>query len=278
MYSTCDKFLYEILEDFQETQDESEKNIIFDAFMKSIWNSGNSRRVFTKECTFNIPSQYLNTEIGEIFYTHSSIPYVYYRSMTKNLDYASLIRQKINNIYTNMCDPKVCIKKEYMDLIKLPRTLFFRWIHNEEVFEPDKLIEILDNCLNSLPEIKAKYSKQKMNITWIDYKKLVTGFLRNYFDRFVALDKFEDKTKFILETELATEDNYCISYLCRSLDGEMKKYQKKYYGIRDHKKYGRCDCGNLFEKSSNRQKYCLSCKEKNVKKKYIKYNKTRNHH
>ena len=57
-----------------------------------------------------------------------------------------------------------------------------------------------------------------------------------------------------------TEDNFYVGYICKSLEGEILKWQKKYYGIRDHKKYSRCkQCGSIIEKSNNRILYCKKC-------------------
>ena len=59
------------------------------------------------------------------------------------------------------------------------------------------------------------------------------------------------------------EDNFAIAYLCKGLDGYMRNYQKKYYGlsINCRKKYSRCGCGSLYVKNSNRQKLCPDCRK-----------------
>ena len=60
--------------------------------------------------------------------------------------------------------------------------------------------------------------------------------------------------------DFITEDNFYVRYINQSLDGEIRKYQKQYYGIRDHKKYSRCKCcGAIIEKTNNRVKYCKEC-------------------
>ena len=68
-----------------------------------------------------------------------------------------------------------------------------------------------------------------------------------------------------------TEDNLYVGYICRSLEGEILKWQKKYYNIRDHKKYSRCkQCGSMIEKTGNKRLYCDKCakaKERERKRK-----------
>ena len=59
-----------------------------------------------------------------------------------------------------------------------------------------------------------------------------------------------------------TEDNFYVGYICKSLEGEILKWQKKYYGIRDHKKYSRCkQCGSIIEKTGNKRIFCDKCAE-----------------
>ena len=62
--------------------------------------------------------------------------------------------------------------------------------------------------------------------------------------------------------EFASEDNFYISYICRSLEGEMLKWQKEYYEVSRNKgvKYKRCkECGKLIERTSNKKMYCDEC-------------------
>ena len=51
-----------------------------------------------------------------------------------------------------------------------------------------------------------------------------------------------------------------MRYFCKSLEGEMLKFQKQYFGVRDHKKYKRCKkCGKMIEVKGNKKKYCDKC-------------------
>lgn len=83
------------------------------------------------------------------------------------------------------------------------------------------------------------------------------------------IDEHEDKTKIITRLDFLTEDHFYVGYICKSLDGEILKWQKRYYGIRDHKKYKRCQkCGSIIETTSKydySSKYCCSCKKQVIR-------------
>jgi len=259
IYNIDEKFMYEILGDYKDALRIEEKNEIFNKFCSSIWGNDNKRRITNREIKFNVRKDLLSTEIGKIFETWSVIPYISYKQKTNNTDYASLIRQKTNNIYTNMFDGTVCLRKEYMDLIKTPKTLYFRWCKGEH-YSAKELTKEIDDRIDDSISIKEKYAKQKMKLPWNDYKNIVEGYFRKMFDNYICLDDYEDKTKLTLHIDTWNEDNFCVGYFCRSLDGEIRKYQKKYYGISDHKTYKRCEkCGNLFSVNYHNKKLCDNC-------------------
>lgn len=264
MYSTDNKYLYEILDDYKDAVDEKEKQEIVNNFMKLIWSSGNKRRIFQKDLRFSVSKSLLKTDIGQIFNTYSEIGYTSYRSMTKDVDFVSLLRQKINNIYTNLCDGRVCLKKEYMDLIKLPKQMYYRWRSGEE-YDVTTLPSQLEDIIIQAEMVKEKYAKQKMNISWNDYKKLVTGYFERMFNNYIPLEDYEDKTKLTIDIETWNEDNFAIAYLCKGLDGYMRMYQKKYYGLynpssRQSIKYSRCSCGGMFVQNKKNNKFkCNKC-------------------
>jgi hypothetical protein len=263
MYDAEGKYLYEILDDYKDTVNDKEKEEIIKAFMKLIWASKNKRNTYLKDIRFSVSKSLLDTDIGKIFNTYSEISYTAYKSMTKDTDFISLIRQKTNNLYTNLCDGDVCLKKEYMDLIKQPKQMYYRWRSGEEC-DAATLTSSIENILEKADQVKEKYCKQKMNISWNDYKKLIVPYFKRMFDNFIPLDQFEDKSKFILDTDLWTEDNFAVSYLCKGLDGYMRNYQKEYYGIARGRNMNLvyCECGRRYNKKTNNQKYCPTCQKK----------------
>ena len=212
----------------------------------------------------------MESEIGRIFNTWSVVEYIGYKEMTKDTDWCSLIRQKINNLYIRYFDKDVILNKDYMDLLKNPRRLYYRWINGEEM-NKDELINVIEDSICKAMELKLIYKKQKMDLSWNEYKKIVEEFLKKIFDRCKLIEDYEIENLTNQQTNITNkyiynfynEDKSYIKYICDSLEGEMLKYQKKYYGVKEHKKYKRCkECGKLIEKTNNRVMYCKECKYK----------------
>lgn len=187
--------------------------------------------------------------------------------MTKDTDWCSLIRQKINNLYTRYFDEEVILKKDYMNLLKTPYNLYYRWIKGTEM-NADELTNAIEDSIFRAAELKVMYQKQKIKLSWNDYKKIIEGFLLKTFDNCKLIDKYENENltnKYIYE--FASEDNFYISYICDCLEGEMQMWQKRHYEVRQHQQYKRCkECGKLIEKTGNKKSYCNKCADEVEKK------------
>ncbi len=270
IYEYDDPFLYEIIEDYKEAKTEEEKDEIFNSFCSSIWSSDNKRRIYKKSIRFNVRKDLLQTELGQVFDVWSDIEYTYYKSMTKDENWHSIIRQKINNIYTRYFDKEVILNKEYMNLLKIPKKLYYQWISGIDM-NAETVTELIDDAIDNARKTKSKLQQEKMSLSWNEYKKVIEEFLRRCFDNCKLIGEYEDKTKIITIFNFLTEDNFYVGYICRSLEGEILKWQKKYYNIRDHKKYSRCkQCGSMIEKTGNKRLYCDKCakaKERERKRK-----------
>ena len=272
-----DKYLYEIIEDYKDAKSEEEKNEIFNSFCSSIWSSQNKRRTYTKTIRFKVRSDLLDTEIGQIFNAWSEVDYIGYKAMTKDTDWCSLIRQKINNLYTRYFDKDVILKKDYMDLLKTPYNLYYRWIKGAEI-NANELTDTIERHIYKASELKSLYQKQKMELSWEEYKEIVECFLKKIFNNCKPIEDYEIENltnKYIYE--LANEDNSYIKCFCDSLEGEMLKWQKRYYGLsipsttKQHKQYKRCkNCGWLIEKNGKNTQYCNKCRD--IKRKETKRN------
>lgn len=259
IYDCNETFLYEIIEDYKEAENNETKNEIFNSFCSSIWGSDNKRRTYMKTIHFKVRKDLLNTELGQVFDTWSGIEYRYYKSMTKEENWCSIIRQKINNIYTRYFDKEVILNKEYMDLLRKPKLMYFDWLSGTEM-DANTVTDIIDDTIDKAEKLKQRFQMEKMTLSWNEYKKVVEGFLRRCFDNCKLIGEYEDKTQIVNNYDFITEDNFYVKYINRSLDGEMRKYQKQYYGVRDHKKYSRCKrCGGIIEKTGNKRLYCDDC-------------------
>lgn len=275
IYECDDSFLYEIIEDYKEAKTDEEKNEIFKSFCSSIWSSDNKRRIYKKSIRFNVRKDLLHTELGQVFDTWSDVEYTYYKSMTKDENWRSIIRQKINNIYTRYFDKEVILGKEYMDLLKTPKKLYYQWISGIDM-DIETITEIIDDAIDNAEKVKSRLQKEKMSLSWNEYKKVVEEFLRKCFDNCKLIGEYEDKTKIVTMLNFLTENNFYVRYICKSLEGEILKWQKKYYGIRDHKKYSRCkQCSSIIEKTGNKRLYCKKCAREKELERYKKYNQKR---
>lgn len=262
-----ENYFYEIIEDYKAAATVEEKQEIFRDFCTSIWSSPNKRRVYTKVIRFRVKKDLLTTDLGQVFHTWSEMEYQGYKSLTREKDYASLIRQKINNLYTNYFDREVIVHPEYINLLKKPKQLYLNWIDGLNIDAAQATL-IIDQAVAQSISLKARLQKEKMNLSWSDYKDVIEIFLKRAFENCKLIDDYENKKLAASHLDFLTEDNFYIKYFCKCLDGEMKKWQKKYYGVREHKKYRRCiDCGTIYEiktKDTNSHR-CHNCKCKHKK-------------
>ena len=277
---SIDKYLYEIIDEYKHSDLDEEKNDIFKSFCSSIWSSENKRRVYTKAIRFSVRKDLLNTDVGQVFDVWSEVEYKGYKAMSKETDWCSLIRQKVNNLYTRYFDREVILKQDYMDLLKTPKRLYYQWLDGIEM-DTDELTTIIDDAIDDAEKLKVTYQKQKMELSWNDYKKVVEGFFQRCFDNCKLVEDYENSSKYCGIYDFVNEDNFYIKYFCDRLEGNMKDYQKKYYGLKysSRKGYKRCqNCGRMIEKSHNRKVYCDKCKEKKRLERYKKYNQKRYNH
>ena len=260
MYNSKDYYFYEIIQDYKNTADQNEKEQMLQEFFKAVWSSPNKRRIYKKTIRFAVTSNLSETAVGKVFNIWSAVEYTGYKHACINADYISLLRQKINNIYTRLFDSRVILNKEYMKLINTPKTLYYRWLAGEE-FDAAMVTGLIDDAIHEALKVKSKYQQQKMKLSWKNYRTIVENCLRKIFETCRMLDDYEDGTLPPINTDYWNEDNFYIRYFCRSLDGHFRKYQKKYYHIRDHKNYRRClRCGSLFELENRSHRYCPGCR------------------
>ena len=192
--------------------------------------------------------------------------------MNKETDWYSIIRQKVNNLYTRYFDKDVILKKDYMNLLNTPKRLYYQWIDGIEM-DADELTTIIDDAIDDAQKLKVAYQKQKMKLSWSDYKKVIEGFFQRCFDNCKLIEDYEKDSKYCGIYDFMNEDNFYIKYFCKSLESYMKNYNKEYYGLKRgrNKKYKRCKiCGKMIENNAKNKQYCLTCKKE--KRKEINHN------
>lgn len=254
-------FLYEILEDYKDAGTQEEKEKIFGSFCASVWSSGNKRRIYRKAVRFHVSENLLSTELGQVFDAWSKVEYLHYKSMTKEEDWRSILRQKINNLYTRYFDKEVILNREYLDLLKTPKRLYYEWISGIDM-DAGTVSDFINHTMDTAEKTKKRLQKEKMLLSWNDFKKTVEDFLRTGFENCKLIEEYEDTSRFISRLDFFTEDHLYVGYLCRTLENCFRNYQKTYYNVRrgHGNRYCRCiKCGALVEKTNNRVKYCKGC-------------------
>lgn len=249
------------MDDYKYSGSEEEKSGIFKSFCSSIWSSDNKRRVYTKSIRFTVRKDLLDTNVGQVFAAWSQVEYKGYKSRTKETDWCSLIRQKINNLYTRYFDKEVILKRDYINLLNTPRRLYYQWIDGMEI-APDELATMIYDALDNAGKLKISYQKQKMDLSWNEYKKVIEGFLQKIMHNCKLIEDYEANTKYRNIYDFINEDNFYIKYFCKSLETYMQNYNKEYYGLKRgrNKKYKYCkNCGRLIENTGNKKMYCDPC-------------------
>lgn len=271
-----EKYLYEIIDDYKHSNSDEEKDDVFKSFCSSIWSCENKRRVYTKTIRFSVRKDLLDTDVGQVFDVWSEVEYKGYKSMSRETDWCNLIRQKINNLYTRYFDKEVILKRDYMSLLNTPKRLYYQWIDGIEM-DAYELTTIIDDAVDNAEKLRIKYQKQKMELSWNDYKKVIEGFFQRCFDNCKLIEDYEKDSKYCGIYDFMNEDNFYIKYFCKYIENEMKHWEKQYYGLKRGRniKYKRCQrCGCLIEiknKNDYSTRYCLTCKKEIRKERNHKY-------
>ena len=252
-------YLYEQIEDYKEAESREEQEAVFQSFCSSLWSSRNERKVCTKVIRYSVEDSLLRTEAGQVFDAWSRLEYKGYQFISRETDWCSLIRQKINNLYTRYFDKEVILQQDYLDLLNTPKELYYQWRKGRELTAPE-LTAAIQEAMTQAEQLKATYQNQKMELPWQEYTQIMEGFLQKHFRTCKRLEEYETPGQFQNMYDFMNEDNFYIRYFCRSLEGDLRKWQKQYYGVREHQRYRRCmDCGCLFELRTYNQKRCPGC-------------------
>ena len=251
-------YLYEIIEDYQNASSPEEQNAIFHSFCDALWENGSDRTLCTRAVRFRVRKDLLHTGPGQVFDRWSNLKYTGYHAKSPQTDWCSLIRQKINNLYTRYFDRQVVLDKEYLALLNTPKRLYFRWTAGDNA-DPEETSAAIQGALAQAEALKVRCQQQKMQLSWTDYQRLIEEILLRTMKN-CRPQIANEPSAYSPMYDFMDEDHLYIRYFCRCLEGELLKWQKQYYGLNDHKKYRRCqDCQCLFELRSYNQKRCSRC-------------------
>lgn len=258
-YAADGLFLYEVLEDHHDELSEKSRINIWQALCKRLWATPNERETATAYATFSVPAK-LQGGLADLFRQHCRIPYLVARTSTTEKDGWSLLRQKVNNLYSRYCDADIITSREYRDAVFAIKSLYFAWRRGEIFLTVDELKNKIAEAKQKAEVIRQTAAREKMRLSWEEYQFKVEEFLLRCMENYKPIAA---SGTFTVEVSYWSEDNYCVRYLCRCLDGYMKNYQKEYYGCkRGNYKYARCSCGAMFVVRGRNHKYCDVCSYK----------------
>lgn len=269
-------FLWELIEDYKAVESDEEKDQIFNTFCDMVWNCPEPQKLQNRNVEYTVNSDLMKTDLGKEFYKYERIKYQTTKRETDSLRWECLIKQKINNLYATYVDRNLCVSTEYSAQIHVPKRLYFEYRANPEAF-PYTAEEVgtkIREALERAARLRYYGAQRKPTVEYNEFKTLCTGWMRKCFENCILLDSYDESSDYY---EADSEDNFYVSYICKSLEGYVKNWKVEWFGIkRQRNKYKivYCErCGKPFTqlRKTNKRMYCDSCRkivEKDVKRKY----------
>jgi len=247
-----DIYIYELLNDYKYS---SSKEEIYKKFCDMLWKVPNKRCVYLRRIKFKV-LDFGTEDYKEVFKKYSSIPYFTYKKKIESDDSWILLRQVINNLYSQIFDKRVCTKIENLSFAKNSYYKYLAGCLNMTSNELENQIE------KNLELAKKTY---KINLSWNDYKTLINGYIRKCFENYIPLEHYENKL--VTDIDFLTEENYAVRYISKSIRGYVYNYAKEHLGIprkssKDKRRYKVCEvCGKYYlsKVKDTRSTKCSAC-------------------
>lgn len=259
--------LNELLEEYKETDDTQS---VINEFTNMLWSSKYTLKKHKKYFTFDVSAELLNhnKELIELFESHNYIEFTFCKSYyKKRMDYIDYIRIHVNNMYGYLVDKSLYLPKSYYQLLLAPKNEYYyviESIKNGETVNYQEVKNRIDFSLTQAERIKKEAGDKKIDMKWREYKELINKYIERLFKNYKPPEEYEELHGWQMKIHIDgwSENNYVIKYFCKSLSGYMRNYVKD--SFRDYQKY--CiRCTKKITTTSNRRKYCDSCKIEIVK-------------
>lgn len=261
-------FLNQLLEEYKESKD---KDAIMEEFLTALWKNKCVFRKYKKYYTYKVNSNLLGNrqDLIDLFTKYNRVEYTVCKSYySRTADYIDYIRIHINNMYGYLFDNDVYYKSDYYKLLITPKREYFKAINFIKDGGDVSSINInetkskIEDAFARADIIKRQSINRKHQMKWPQYKKLINTYIKRIFDNYIPVEEYEKEYRWDMKVSVDgwSEDNYIISYICKSLTGYMKNYINKLNGIKKHKRYKECImCGRLIEDTVSNKKYCPQC-------------------
>lgn len=255
-------YLSECFNKYYYSDNETQKNKIKESFKSLIWGSLpyiKLDRFFKYKVSYdNID----NPNHIEIFEKYSFIEYKILKSRynINTLQKEDLIKARINSNYGKYFDNEIYYKKEYYRALAEYKNIYFNYLKGEV----DDLEGEINNNILMIENWKKESLKNKYELSWNDYKKLINGWFDRIFNNYKPLEeKVEEGEFFPIHILDWDEDNYLVGYINGSLNGYLKNYIKD---LNKPVKYCKT-CGIEISTigCQGGRIYCCSCAKERIK-------------
>lgn len=259
-------FLWELIEDWKDTEDQTERDKIFNTFTDMIWNCPESYGMSNNSIEYTVSNDFVNTDIGKVFYKYEHIRYPVIVRDGGSIRWEMLIRRKINSLYAYYFDKRVCETDRYKSLLNTPKRLYLKYRSDPDNFPytAEELDKEIENALREAEQVRVRHLGKKIPISIEDWHSLCNCWMLKCFKNCMLIDDFDTRSEFY---DADSEDNFYVSYICKSLEGYCKNYSVEYFGLkRQRKEYTlmwcvRCNKPFYQKIKTKRRIYCDDCQK-----------------
>lgn len=252
--------LSQLLEEYKASERKKE---VLDVFLKKLWNNKYIFKKYKKYFRYKVRDDLLDNrpDLIELFNKYSEVEYIVCKSYyDKKLDAIAYIRIHINNMYGYLFDKDVYYDSDYYKLLLTPKQQYFRLVAlkkekgNLDNINSNEIKDIIEQAFREAELIKQKCVANKHVMKFSQYKKLINQYMEKLFNNYMPTEEYEKQRGWDLDIKIDgwLEDNYIVSYFCKSLTGYLRNY------IRDNKlPLKKCKlCGKNIPR---RNTYCPAC-------------------
>lgn len=268
-------YLTKIFDKYYETQD---YNIVKE-FRNRLWNTLPYIKL-ERSYGFFIGENISLNDIELIKkYNHQNYKILKSRYSKEEMFPEDYIKARLNSNYAKYFDKELYLDKKYYYYLANYKNIYFKYLEGEI----EDLEIAFKNNAKKVKEYKRKSLKNKLSLSWKEYKGVVDRTIDNVFRNYVPIDVKIEKGEFIPNSNLDwDEDNSIIGYVNKSIQGEVINFIKvKKELVKPRYKITYCTiCGKqIMQKSKKTPKYCTKC-AKEIRKEntkiYVKKHRNKN--
>lgn len=267
-YNLDRRTLANVIYDFKESDDESQKKEIIDVFCATLLEIQPHIQYRKKNVSF-VVDECLPSELVELFKPYAELTYTHYNSSFRSHDPYEVLKQQLNKIFVKTCDKKICIVNDYIAHLSAPKRYYylFRQFAKDDVpfDEIQRIRDLLSSKVEAAEQAKKLDEAWKLGWTYGQFMEFVQDHLYRIFTNYTPPPEIGADGAELIICDFADEDHYIVSYVWRSLYGYISLYRKKLFGLSDHKSYKLCPtCGQGVTEDEPGNLFCYRCRPKDT--------------